>query len=79
MLPGYFSLGKMTTIVGERPNTWRKRDEARRFSRMRGVGAPWEGERPGAISRLGPSKRLGPIKKTMSIDRLCGGEFPDAV
>src|SRR6202021_3147968 len=28
-LPSYFSLGKTTTIVGERPNTWRKRDEAR--------------------------------------------------
>src|ERR1700730_17406792 len=35
-LPSYFSFGKTTTTVGERPNTWRKRDEARRFSRMRG-------------------------------------------
>jgi len=30
-LPRYFSLGKTVAIVGERPNTWRKRDEARRF------------------------------------------------
>ena len=28
-LPSYFNPGKTTTIVGERPNSWRKRDEAR--------------------------------------------------
>jgi hypothetical protein len=30
-LPRYFNLGKTVAIVGEQPNTWRKRDEARLF------------------------------------------------
>jgi hypothetical protein len=30
-LPRYFNLGKTVAIVGDQPNTWRKRDEARLF------------------------------------------------
>jgi len=30
-LPRYFSLGKTVAIVGKRPKTWRKRDEAQHF------------------------------------------------
>src|SRR5258708_5967420 len=75
-LPSYFSLGKTTTIVGELPNTWRKRDEAGRFSRMRG-GLEIKSRlgKPPPVNIVRPSSRallVGIGGNQAGIDRKCG-------